>query len=97
MKSLKFMLHPGRNQVNLLSAAILLAINQEPWADTVLCSSYDFLSAGYHPMVRSYSIPLPEGSSAALFEQGIVPEDCHFHRLYLRLDDKVPEGEVWLP
>ena len=83
-------------QVKLQDAALLLAMNQNPWADEVRCSPYDFLVVGYRADRVTLSVMLPN-AWASSYEFDAPTDRYHIdHKVMLVMDDDCPIGEVRL-
>jgi len=86
--------------VDVVGAAITLAINQEPWASRIRCSLLDFCEAGldrygYEGYRCVLKKPGADMSWLAVAED-INPEESFFHKMMIYPDSDVDAGEVRL-
>jgi hypothetical protein len=82
--------------IKLREAAIILAINQEPWADRVKCSLEDYHSLGWlHFNYSDHKICIMKdefGSFEQFQTQDVVDLAHNVHYVIIRPDAHVPLG-----
>ena len=91
MKELRF----GKSGAHMLDAAICLATSQDPWAEVVLCSLFDWPSRWAH-YDHIVSVLLDEVGSFSM-DQMLSPDQRIDHRIIIRFNGDVREGWVALP
>jgi len=92
MKSIRF----DRADIEMRQAAIVLAISQEPWAESVRCNPMDYRGLGWHWFnYPDFKISIQKdefGSFQQAMEQTQDALAHNVHYVIIRPDPNVPEG-----